>query len=147
MVDHGGEGRGAVAAAEGVDDHAVVREGLKMYLALNEQFEIVGEGINGEQAVELVEQVQPDVVLIDLLMPGMGGVTAIGIIKQRFPDVELIALTSVLEDSAVVGAVRAGAIGYLLKDTELPDLVQAIPVDCDCPCGRHVLFLPYLIEL
>lgn len=109
-----------------VDDHAVVRQGLKMYLALDEQFEIVGEGVNGEQAVQLVEEHHPDVVLIDLLMPGMGGVAAIGIIKQRFPDVELIALTSVLEDSAVVGAVRAGAIGYLLKDTELPELVRGI---------------------
>lgn len=109
-----------------VDDHAVVRQGLKMFLGMDSSFEIVGEGVNGEQAVELVNRLMPDVVLMDLLMPAMDGVTAIGIIKQQHPDVELIALTSVLEDNAVISAVRAGAIGYLLKDTELPELVRAI---------------------
>lgn len=109
-----------------VDDHAVVRQGLKMFLGMDSSFDIVGEGVNGEQAVELVNRLMPDVVLMDLLMPAMDGVTAIGIIKQQHPDVELIALTSVLEDNAVISAVRAGAIGYLLKDTELPELVRAI---------------------
>lgn len=109
-----------------VDDHAVVRQGLRMYLGMDPDFEIIGEGTNGEQAIELVEQLQPDVVLMDLLMPAMDGVTAIGIIKRQHPDIEIIALTSVLEDNAVVGAIRAGAIGYLLKDTDMPELVTAI---------------------
>jgi DNA-binding NarL/FixJ family response regulator len=109
-----------------IDDHAVVRQGLRMYLGMDSDFEIIGEGMNGEQAIELVEQLQPDVVLMDLLMPAMDGVTAIGIIKKKHPDVEIIALTSVLEDNAVVGAIRAGAIGYLLKDTDMPELVSAI---------------------
>lgn len=109
-----------------VDDHAVVRQGLRMYLSMDPDFEIIGEGMNGEQAIQLVEQLQPDVVLMDLLMPAMDGVTAIGIIKRQHPDIEIIALTSVLEDNAVVGAIRAGAIGYLLKDTDMPELVTAI---------------------
>jgi DNA-binding NarL/FixJ family response regulator len=109
-----------------VDDHAVVRQGLRMYLGMDSDFEIIGEGMNGEQAIQLVEQLQPDVVLMDLLMPAMDGVTAIGIIKRQHPDIEIIALTSVLEDNAVVGAIRAGAIGYLLKDTDMPELVTAI---------------------
>jgi two-component system, NarL family, response regulator LiaR len=109
-----------------IDDHAVVRQGLRMYLGMDSDFEIIGEGMNGEQAIELVEQLKPDVVLMDLLMPAMDGVTAIGIIKKKHPDVEIIALTSVLEDNAVVGAIRAGAIGYLLKDTDMPELVSAI---------------------
>ncbi len=109
-----------------VDDHAVVRQGLRMYLGMDDDFEIIGEGSNGEQAIQLVEELQPDVVLMDLLMPAMDGVTAIGIIKKKHPEIEIIALTSVLEDNAVVGAIRAGAIGYLLKDTDMPELVTAI---------------------
>ncbi|MBZ0308259.1 MAG: response regulator transcription factor [Anaerolineae bacterium] len=108
------------------DDHAVVRQGLRMFLSLDEDFEIIGEAINGNQAVQLARQLQPDVVLMDLLMPEMDGVTAIGIIRKDLPDTEVIALTSVLEDNAVIGAIRAGAIGYLLKDTESDELIRAI---------------------
>ncbi len=109
-----------------VDDHAVVRQGLKMFLALDGELEIVGEAENGEQAVRLCGELSPDVVLMDLLMPVLDGVSAIAQIKTRWPDVEIVALTSVLEDSAVVGAVRAGAIGYLLKDTRSDELCRAI---------------------
>ncbi|KAB2903020.1 MAG: response regulator transcription factor [Anaerolineae bacterium] len=108
------------------DDHAVVRQGLRMFLSLDDDFEIVGEAMNGNQAVQLARQLQPDVVLMDLLMPEMDGVTAIGIIRKELPDTEVIALTSVLEDNAVIGAIRAGAIGYLLKDTESDELTRAI---------------------
>jgi DNA-binding NarL/FixJ family response regulator len=96
------------------DDHGVVRQGLKMFLGLSGDFEVVGEAENGQQALDLAKELQPDVVLMDLLMPVMDGITAIGRIRAEVPDVEVVALTSVLEDASVVGAVRAGAIGYLL---------------------------------
>lgn len=108
------------------DDHSVVRQGLRMFLGLDPDFEIIGEAADGAEAVQLVGDLQPDVVLMDLLMPGMDGITATGIIRKQYPDVEVIALTSVLEDASVVGAVRAGAIGYLLKNTEADDLRVAI---------------------
>lgn len=108
------------------DDHAVVRQGLRMFLSLDPDFEIIGEGVDGRQAVELARSLHPDIVLMDLLMPALSGVEATAIIRRELPDVEVIALTSVLEDKSVVDAVRAGAIGYLLKDTEADDLIRAI---------------------
>lgn len=108
------------------DDHAVVRQGLKMFLSLDPDLEIVGEANNGAEALDLSGQLQPDVVLMDLLMPVMDGITAIGKIRQQYPDIEVLALTSVLEDASVVGAVKAGAIGYLLKDTQADELRRAI---------------------
>lgn len=109
-----------------VDDHAVVRQGLRMFLSLDSDIEVVGEATNGAQGLQLARQLQPDVILMDLLMPEMDGITAIEIVRREMPDTEVIALTSVLDDNMVVGAVRAGAIGYLLKDTEAHDLVSAI---------------------
>ncbi len=109
-----------------VDDHAVVRQGLRLFLKVDRELEIVGEAANGKQAVELAAELKPDVILMDLLMPIMNGVEAITIIKQRQPEIEIVALTSVLEDQSVVGAVRAGATGYLLKDTDSPELIRAI---------------------
>lgn len=108
------------------DDHAVVRQGLRMFLGLDSEIEIVGEAQNGAEAVRLAHSLEPDVVLMDLLMPVMDGITAIAAIRKELPDIEVIALTSVLEDASVVGAVRAGAIGYLLKDTESEELCRAI---------------------
>lgn len=109
-----------------VDDHSVVRQGLRMFLNLEDDFEIIGEAGNGAEALEKVAALHPDVVLMDLVMPVMDGVTAIEKIRQAHPDTEVIALTSVLEDTSVVNAVRAGAIGYLLKDTEADELRKAI---------------------
>ncbi|HLV37653.1 MAG TPA: response regulator transcription factor [Spirillospora sp.] len=109
-----------------VDDHAVVRQGLRMFLDLDSDLEVIGEAENGQEAVRLAHELLPDVILMDLLMPVMNGIDAITAIKQALPDVEIIALTSVLEDSSVVGAVRAGAIGYLLKDTKADELIRAI---------------------
>jgi DNA-binding NarL/FixJ family response regulator len=97
-----------------------------MYLSSVREIEIVGEARNGAEAVELTRRLQPDVVLMDLLMPVMDGITATRIIRQEMGDTEIVALTSVLEDAAVVDAMRAGAIGYLLKDTESRELVRAI---------------------
>jgi len=108
------------------DDHSVVRQGLHMFLALDPDIDIVGEACNGVQAVALAHDLRPDVVLMDLLMPEMDGIEAIARIRAELPDTEVIALTSVLEDSSVVSAIRAGAIGYLLKDTEADALVRAI---------------------
>lgn len=109
-----------------VDDHAVVRQGLKMFLGLDPDLEVVGEAENGEEAVRLTRELSPDVVLMDLLMPVMDGIAAIAAIRRDFPDTEVIALTSVLEDEAVMKAMRAGAIGYLLKDTQAEELRRAI---------------------
>jgi NarL family two-component system response regulator LiaR len=108
------------------DDHKVVRQGLKMFLALDPELVIVGEAANGAEALHLAHQLRPDVVLMDLLMPVMDGVAATEAIRHELPDVEVIALTSVLEDSAIYGAMRAGAIGYLLKDTDDEELRRAI---------------------
>jgi DNA-binding NarL/FixJ family response regulator len=109
-----------------VDDHSVVRQGLKMFLGLDPELEIIGEAANGQEAITLAHQLQPDVVLMDLLMPVMDGVTAIAALRRELPETEIIALTSVLEDDKVIGAVRAGAIGYLLKDTQADELCRAI---------------------
>jgi DNA-binding NarL/FixJ family response regulator len=108
------------------DDHAVVRQGLKMFLGLDPDLEVIGEAQNGQEAIDMAREMRPDVVLMDLLMPVKDGITAIGEIRSEMPDVEVIALTSVLEDASVVGAVKAGAIGYLLKDTQSEELCRAI---------------------
>jgi two-component system, NarL family, response regulator LiaR len=109
-----------------VDDHSVVRQGLRMFLSLDSELEVVGEAADGAEAVQLAHELQPDVVLMDLLMPGMDGISATKTIRRELPEVEVIALTSVLEDQAVYDAMRAGAIGYLLKDTQADELCAAI---------------------
>ena len=108
------------------DDHSVVRQGLRMFLDVDSELEIVGEARDGAEALRLARQYRPDVVLMDLLMPVMSGIAATALIRRELPDTEVVALTSVLEDASVVEAVRAGAIGYLLKDTEAPELRRAI---------------------
>jgi NarL family two-component system response regulator LiaR len=108
------------------DDHSVVRQGLKMFLGLDPDFEVVAEATNGAEALRLAHEHKPDVVLMDLLMPVMDGITATAAIRRELPETEVVALTSVLEDASVIGAVRAGAIGYLLKDTESDELRRAI---------------------
>ena len=109
-----------------VDDHAVVRGGLRLFLLAFDDLELVGEANSGERALAQCAEVQPDVVLMDLMMPGMGGVEAIRLIRQRHPSVQVIALTSFPEDELVQAALRAGAIGYLLKTISAGDLAQAI---------------------
>jgi DNA-binding NarL/FixJ family response regulator len=109
-----------------VDDHSVVRQGLRMFLHLDPELEVVGEAANGQEGVRLARELLPDVVLMDLLMPVMDGIQATAVIRRELPEIEVVALTSVLDDSSVFGAVRAGAIGYLLKDTEAEELNRAI---------------------
>jgi two-component system, NarL family, response regulator LiaR len=108
------------------DDHKVVRHGLRMFLEVDPELVVVGEAADGAEAVRLAEQLRPDIVLMDLLMPVMDGIAATATIRRKMPEIEVLALTSVLEDASVVGAVRAGAIGYLLKDTEAEALCRAI---------------------
>lgn len=108
------------------DDHKVVRRGLRGFLELDPELEVVGEAENGEEAVDLARRLEPNVVLMDLLMPVKDGIAATREIRRRMPEVEVVALTSVLEDDSVTGAIRAGAIGYLLKTTDADELREAI---------------------
>lgn len=109
-----------------VDDHAVVRQGLRMFLSLDEDIEVAGEAADGREAIQLTRDLHPEVVLMDLLMPIMDGRTATETIRKEMPGVEVIALTSVLDDASVSGAIRAGAIGYLLKNSDADELRRAI---------------------
>jgi DNA-binding NarL/FixJ family response regulator len=108
------------------DDHAVVRQGLRAFLSFDADLEVVGEARDGREALEMAGRLKPDVVLMDLLMPEMDGIAATAAIRREYPDVEVIALTSVLEDASVADAVRAGAIGYLLKNASPQDLLRGI---------------------
>jgi len=109
-----------------VDDHTVMRQGVRMLLTLDPEIEVVGEAANGRDAVTLAHQLRPDVVIMDLLMPVMDGLSAITEIRRDLPETEIVALTSVLEDSIVTDVVRAGAIGYLLKDAGGDEVIKAI---------------------
>jgi len=109
-----------------VDDHAVVRSGLAAFLLAFDEFELVGEAADGAEALALCERVHPDVVLMDLVMPRMDGATATRAIRERFPDIHVLALTSFKEDNLVQDALKAGAIGYLLKNISADELANAI---------------------
>ena len=108
------------------DDHAVVRQGLRTFLELQDDIEVVADAADGERALAAVAEHDPDVVLMDLVMPVMDGVEAIGRIAADHPRTRVIALTSFLDDDKVFPAVRAGASGYLLKDVQPQELVKAI---------------------
>jgi len=108
------------------DDHPVVRHGLRAFLQLQEDLDIVGEAGDGLEAVAQVEKLRPDVVLLDLVMPRMDGIEAIRQIRQASPSTKVIVLTTFADDEKVFPAVRAGAAGYLLKDVEPRDLAEAI---------------------
>jgi NarL family two-component system response regulator LiaR len=109
-----------------VDDHAVVRSGLGAVLLSYDDLTLVGEAGNGEEALRLCEKLQPDVILMDLLMPVMDGVAATAAIKKRWPETNIIALTSFKEKEMVEGALKAGALSYLLKNVSADELVTAI---------------------
>ncbi len=108
------------------DDHAVVRQGLRTFLELQDDIEVVGEAADGEQAIAAAAELEPDVVLMDLVMPGIGGVGEIEALRERGSAARVIVLTSFLDEDKVLPAVRAGAAGYLLKDVQPADLVSAI---------------------
>lgn len=109
-----------------VDDHAVVRSGLSAFLTVIHDLEMVGEAASGEEAIVRCGLMKPDVVLMDLMMPGMNGVTATQSIRAKFPQVQVLALTSFEEDKLVQDALRAGAIGYLMKTVTARELAAAI---------------------
>jgi len=109
-----------------VDDHAVVRQGLRTFLELQDDIEVVGEAADGEQALSAVADLAPDVVLVDLVMPTLDGVSAIERLRELAPATRVIVLTSFLDEDKVLPAVRAGAAGYLLKDVQPAELVRAI---------------------
>jgi NarL family two-component system response regulator LiaR len=109
-----------------VDDHAVVREGLRALIDSEPGMELAGEAADGVEAVSRARAMQPDVILLDLVMPRKGGIEAIGEIKAENPDARILVLTSFAEDDKVFPAIRAGALGYLLKDSSPGELLQAI---------------------
>jgi two-component system, NarL family, response regulator LiaR len=109
-----------------VDDHAVVRSGLSAFLMVYPDLELVGEAESGEEAVARAALIQPDVILMDLVMPGMDGVATTRAIRQKYPDIQIVALTSFKEENLVQGALQAGAMGYLLKNVSATELASAI---------------------
>jgi len=108
------------------DDHSVVREGLRALIDTEAGMELVGEAADGVEAVSLARELQPDVILLDLIMPRMTGIEAIGEIRDEDPDARVLILTSFAEDEKVYAAIKAGALGYLLKDASPRELLQAI---------------------
>jgi NarL family two-component system response regulator LiaR len=108
------------------DDHAVVREGLRALIISEPGIEVVGEAANGVEAVQLAHSLQPDVILLDLIMPHKSGLEAIAEIKQANPEARILVLTSFAEDDKVFPAIKAGALGYLMKDSLPNELLQAI---------------------
>jgi two-component system, NarL family, response regulator LiaR len=109
-----------------VDDHAVVRSGLSKFLMVNKDLELVAEAADGAEALQLAGLHQPDVILMDLMMPGMDGISATREIHQKYPQIRVIALTSFSEQNLVQGALQAGAIGYLQKNVTAAELGSAI---------------------
>jgi two-component system, NarL family, response regulator LiaR len=109
-----------------VDDHIMVRRGLATFLEVFDDLELVGEAADGDEAIERCARLMPDVVLMDLAMPDVDGVTATRVIRQRFPGVQVLALTSFKEEALIQNALKAGAIGYLLKDVTADELARAI---------------------
>jgi len=113
-----------------VDDHAVVREGLRTFLQLQDGIEVIGEAGDGEQAVDRATELQPDVILMDLVMPNLDGIGAMRELRRRQSPSRVIVLTSFLDDERLMPALQAGAAGYLLKDVEPADLARAVRSAC-----------------
>jgi two-component system, NarL family, response regulator LiaR len=109
-----------------VDDHAVVREGLRAFLELQDGIEVAGEAADGAEAVAAAERLRPDVVLMDLVMPRLDGLGAMRALRERVPGARVIVLTSFLDDDRLLPAVRAGAAGYLLKNAQPQELTRAV---------------------
>ncbi len=113
-----------------VDDHAVVREGLRTFLELQDGIEVVGEAADGEEAVARATELAPDVILMDLVMPGMDGIGAMRELRRRSTSARVIVLTSFLDDDRLMPALQSGAAGYLLKDVEPAELARAVRSAC-----------------
>jgi NarL family two-component system response regulator LiaR len=128
------------------DDHAVVRQGLRTFLELQDDIEVVADVADGEAALRAAREHEPDVVLMDLVMPGMGGVEAIRGLREARPEARVLVLTSFLDDEKLFPAVRAGAAGYLLKDVEPAELVRAIRTVDDGEALLHPAVAARLME-
>jgi DNA-binding NarL/FixJ family response regulator len=113
-----------------VDDHAVVREGLRNFLELQDGITVVGEAVDGRAALERAGELSPDVILMDLVMPGLDGIGAMRALRERGDRARVIVLTSFLDDDRLMPALQAGAAGYLLKDVEPPELARAVRQAC-----------------
>jgi len=120
-----------------VDDHPLVRQGIISFLEVQDELEVKGEAADGEEAVRAAEELKPDVILMDLLMPGMDGIEAIRQIKSSRPETRIIVLTSFAQNDKVFPAIKAGADGYLLKDTSPADLAKAIKSVCNGEAALH----------
>jgi RNA polymerase sigma factor (sigma-70 family) len=118
------------------DDQALVRAGFRALLDAQDDIEVVGEAADGEEAIAAAERLEPDVVLIDLVMPGLGGVAAIRELRERRPEVRAIVLTSFLDEDKLLPALRAGAAGYLLKNSAPAEVARAVRAAC---AGEAVL--------
>ena len=108
------------------DDHAVVRRGLRSLVGIKHGMELVGEAVDGEEAIDMAKKLKPDVIIMDLIMPRKDGIAAITEIKKRDQNAKILVLTSFSDDKNVFSAIKAGASGYLLKDSSPEDLIQAI---------------------
>ena len=107
-------------------DQAIIRDGLEMLLSLEKDIDVVGQAEDGSEAVELAERLKPDLVLMDLKMPGVNGIEATRQIRNRFPGIKVLVLTTYDDDEWLFDAIRAGAAGYLLKDTPRQDVIKAV---------------------
>ncbi|MGG1369984.1 response regulator transcription factor [Priestia megaterium] len=125
-----------------VDDHLVVREGLKLLIETSDKYVIVGEAENGRIAIDLVEKLKPDVILMDLYMPVMSGLEAITEIRRRTPEIPIVILTTYNEDQLMMKGIEAGAKGYLLKDTGVENLFESI----DSAIRGETLLQPEITE-
>jgi two-component system, NarL family, response regulator LiaR len=119
-----------------VDDHEMVRQGLGIFLNASPNITVIGQAQNGLEAIQLVQQDPPDVILMDLIMPEMDGVQATRRIKAMYPDIEIIALTSYVDEAHVVDALSAGVAGYVMKDVKPAELVRAI-----CAAAQGEMYL------
>jgi NarL family two-component system response regulator LiaR len=128
------------------DDHQLVRQGLAALLAVKPGFEVVGQAENGVEAVKLANSLNPDIILMDLLMPDKNGIEATHEIKAENPDAHILIITSFAEDENVYQAIKAGALGYLLKDSSPQELMQAIDDVCQGRMSLHPNIALKLIE-
>lgn len=109
-----------------VDDQGLIRDGLKMILSLSDEIEVVGEAVNGQEALDILSSMKPDIILMDIRMPIMNGVEATKIIKEKFPEVKILILTTFNEDEYIFEGLKNGADGYILKDVKSDEIIKAI---------------------
>ena len=129
-----------------VDDHNVVRAGLRAFLDTQRGIKVLGEGKNGEEAVNLALQLKPDVIVLDLVMPVKSGIEAIRELKEHQPEARIVALTSFSDDDKVFPAIKAGALGYVLKDAAPAELLRAIRHDHQGESSLHPMIATKLIQ-